>query len=231
MTTIHRPEIALATFDNHPTSRRTEILQSAARSFAAHGFRGCGLREIARNAGVSLTLLNHHFGSKAMLLGAVVSAHHEACLRRIAGLEAIVRSTGRRLDLDRLIDEWVDYEFDLYRTREGKHYLRLMLKLAQDEEVDPTVRRGLNCSESIIVQGFNSARPGLSEEAASGAWLLTSAALYAALLGADALLEKLPSSEVLDLRGLTSKFLLGGLEAFFDNECPDADDSRASMAA
>jgi AcrR family transcriptional regulator len=228
MQTAQRSELALAARGIQPTSRRIDILQSAARAFAAHGYRGSSLREIAKDAGVSLTLLNHHFGSKAMLLEAVVSSHHEACLRRIVGLEAIVLSTDRRIGLDRLIDEWVNYEFDLYRTREGKHYLRLMLKLAQDEEVDPTVRRGLNCSESIILQGFTGARPGLSEEAASAGWLLTSAALYAALLGADMLLEELP---LFELRGLTSKFLLSGLEAFFGDEYPDADRLRGSIAA
>ena len=53
--------------------RKQAILLAATEHFGRFGFRGASLRDIARSAGVSLTLLNHHFGSKAQLLEELLS--------------------------------------------------------------------------------------------------------------------------------------------------------------
>jgi TetR/AcrR family transcriptional regulator len=52
--------------------RRTEILDHAERLFAAHGFHGAALGEIARAAGLGNAGLIHHFPSKARLYRAVL---------------------------------------------------------------------------------------------------------------------------------------------------------------
>jgi AcrR family transcriptional regulator len=46
---------------------REAILKSARRAFAAHGYDGAGVREIAANAGVTAMLVNRYFGSKEQL--------------------------------------------------------------------------------------------------------------------------------------------------------------------
>ena len=44
--------------------RRAQIVEAALDAFAAHGFEGASLREIARNCDVDLGLIRHYFGSK-----------------------------------------------------------------------------------------------------------------------------------------------------------------------
>ncbi|MBM7503776.1 TetR family transcriptional regulator [Agromyces aurantiacus] len=55
---------------------RARILASAFDRFAARGYEGASLREIASNAGVSTALVTHHFGTKLAL--------REECDARVA---------------------------------------------------------------------------------------------------------------------------------------------------
>jgi AcrR family transcriptional regulator len=58
--------------DAHAT--RAAILASARRAFAAHGYDGAGVREIAAGAGVTAMLVNRYFGSKSKLFAKAVAA-------------------------------------------------------------------------------------------------------------------------------------------------------------
>lgn len=51
---------------------RTAILKSARKAFAAHGYDGVGVREIAAEAGVTAMLVNRYFGSKEGLFIEVI---------------------------------------------------------------------------------------------------------------------------------------------------------------
>jgi AcrR family transcriptional regulator len=50
------------------------ILASARRAFAAHGYEGAGVREIAAGAGVTAMLVNRYFGSKEKLFAKAAAA-------------------------------------------------------------------------------------------------------------------------------------------------------------
>lgn len=52
---------------------RTAILASARHAFARAGYDGAGVREIAKNAGVTAMLVNRYFGSKEQLFAEVVA--------------------------------------------------------------------------------------------------------------------------------------------------------------
>jgi AcrR family transcriptional regulator len=52
---------------------RAAILRSARRAFARAGYDGAGVREIAREAGVTAMLVNRYFGSKERLFAEVVA--------------------------------------------------------------------------------------------------------------------------------------------------------------
>ena len=66
--------------------RRREIVEAAAAVFAARGYSGGSLRQVARDIDVSVTSVMHHFPSKELLLEAVLDH---------ADIEA-----GRAIDLD-----------------------------------------------------------------------------------------------------------------------------------
>jgi AcrR family transcriptional regulator len=53
---------------------RAAILASARRAFAAQGYDGAGLREIAAGAGVTAILVNRYFGSKEKLFAEAAAA-------------------------------------------------------------------------------------------------------------------------------------------------------------
>lgn len=57
---------------------RERILEAAARVYAKHGFRGATTRRIAIEAGVNEVTLFRTFGSKSVLLEAVLAAHSGA---------------------------------------------------------------------------------------------------------------------------------------------------------
>ncbi len=55
-----------------PAATRKRILDAGLRLFAMAGVDGCSVRELARDVGVSVATIHHHFGSKHGL--------HEACV-------------------------------------------------------------------------------------------------------------------------------------------------------
>ncbi|GAA0997559.1 TetR/AcrR family transcriptional regulator [Acrocarpospora macrocephala] len=72
------------------TSMRAEILESAARLFAAHGFRGTSLQDIASDVGCSKASLLYHFTSKDAILSelfAPVGRDLEAIQGKLAPLD------------------------------------------------------------------------------------------------------------------------------------------------
>jgi AcrR family transcriptional regulator len=85
---------------------RERILDSAARVFAAYGFRHTTFEEVAAGAGVSRTLLYRHFDGKTELLRAVreralnawaesVAREAQPCVTARGVLEATIRETFR----------------------------------------------------------------------------------------------------------------------------------------
>ena len=59
-------------------ARREEILDAATELFAARGYRGAGMLELAQRVGMSHVGILHHFGTKENLLRAVVARRDEA---------------------------------------------------------------------------------------------------------------------------------------------------------
>lgn len=57
--------------DTEPDNGRRRICVAAMKCFAAHGSSGASLRMVAATAGVSVGLVQHHFGFKSALIAAV----------------------------------------------------------------------------------------------------------------------------------------------------------------
>jgi AcrR family transcriptional regulator len=73
----------------HRTPERTKekLLAAAKRAFAAAGFHGATVQEIAADAGVNVSLVSHHFGGKAGIYRACLEAFGKG---RLSKLEAYV---------------------------------------------------------------------------------------------------------------------------------------------
>jgi TetR/AcrR family transcriptional regulator len=68
--------------ERSPERTKSRLLDAAKRAFAAHGFHGATVQEMARAAGVNVSLISHHFGGKAGL--------YRACLEEF-GTSRLVR--------------------------------------------------------------------------------------------------------------------------------------------
>lgn len=202
-------------------SRRERILDSATRSFGAYGYHAASLRDIAKDAGCSLTLLNHHFGNKAMLLQAVVHAQNAHCSKRLTGLKHRLQQPA--FEFDDFIATWVDYEYALYDTAEGRAYLMLMLRLQSDRDMDPMLRSTLNCAQATVLQGLAREWPALDEDERTALWHLTSGALYASVTGTDDVAPGIGTED--GARDRTVAYLLQGMRGFCE-----LDDSLATEA-
>jgi len=146
-----------------------------------------------------------------MLLAAVVGSHRDACLKKIAPLRTSLMAPDGALTLRRLVDEWVDYEFALSDTRQGRHDLHLMLRLAADIEVEQALRDDINCSERVVVDALRSLEPRLDHRQVRQAWLLASSALYASVLKVDDFCEPGGPLQASAYRADTKAFLCRGL--------------------
>ncbi len=59
--------------EHHPNDTEARIRESALRLFASHGYEATGIREVARDAGLSLSSIYHYVGSKEDLLLAIAT--------------------------------------------------------------------------------------------------------------------------------------------------------------
>lgn len=114
--------------------RKQAILQAAQELFARYGFRGVALRDIAREAGVSLTLLNHHFGAKHQLFQAVVAAWAGVVEHCIGDLRALA-TAGRPSDsVVPVVDALLEAIRCLIAHPQGERLLWLHLRSRHDDD-------------------------------------------------------------------------------------------------
>lgn len=73
-------------------STRTEIIETAGRLFAEHGYHGTTSKAICEAAGVNIAAINYHFGGRDALYVEVLSSVHRQLLS-IAELQSLNAST------------------------------------------------------------------------------------------------------------------------------------------
>ncbi len=182
------------------------------RAFAANGFELTSLRQVAKAAGCSLTLLVHHFGNKIGLVRAVANQQQQSNERRLGPLRAQLSADD--LTFEQLASAWTHYEFEQLSTREGRLYLDVMLRLQSDPKVDEDIRQILNSSEAVVTRGLERARPSLDEAARKGLWLMASGGLYAVLTNLDEIEDTATAEDVAALKERTVAYLVSGLYGY-----------------
>jgi len=203
--------------------RKEAILLAATEHFGRYGFRGASLRDIARDAGVSLTLLNHHFGSKASLLSAAVDSHRRQLEERSAALAAVQRAGAGTWGIHELVQAWVRSAAAHAATADGRRFLQLVARISEDtsHEFDPEVQARVDAPALAFTEALHRCRPEASRRAAESACLWLRGAVSRFLLGAQRLSEPPSGDDVAvdidqaDESRLVS-FLSAGIEAALD---------------
>ena len=113
---------------------RDKLLSAGTEVFAVQGFAGVSIRELATAAGVNSALISYHFGGKAGLYEAVVTAQYE---RLVGKFEAIAASTAT-------MEEKIRMYADVIRRNHTEDQ-PLMARLIQGELTSPTA-----CLENVV---------------------------------------------------------------------------------
>ena len=120
-------------------SARDHILDAAEELFAERGYTGASVRDITGAAGVDLSLMNYHFGSKFELMRSVLARRASAYAAvMIDRLEAqMARVGGRSASAEQIFYAFaVDGLVFLAGSEPGwRNYTRLIARLGQVEHV------------------------------------------------------------------------------------------------
>jgi AcrR family transcriptional regulator len=199
--------------------RKHAILRAASALFGLHGYRGTNLREIARDAGVSLTLLNHHFGCKSDVLASVIDAHRAVLDDYIAALRRVTSAgRGHWTPLD-LVQAWVRIGFECAAGTDGELFLRVVARLLDDpsEPAGEVVRERLDEAAQAFIEALQTCYPHAPRYAIASAHLWVSASLLRFLTGGDRLLRlaraDATSRDLANDPDRLTRFLVAGIDA------------------
>ena len=206
--------------------RKDAILQAAGDHFGRFGFRGASLREIARDAGVSLTLLNHHFGCKSELLSAVVAAHRPMLQERVAALRRLTALDADPFTPRDLVRAWIAVGFETAALAEGVQFLRVLARVIDDPmETGVALEHALiDEAAMVFIDALQRCYPDASRHAVASAWLCVSASLTKMLVSGGRIARLAGARQsrppAMDQAWLES-FLVAGIEAALS--LPEAD--------
>ncbi|HYL97923.1 MAG TPA: CerR family C-terminal domain-containing protein [Blastocatellia bacterium] len=150
-------KIAAAERADREDDARTKLLNAASRLFAARGFGGVSVRELAQEAGVNIASVNYHFGSKENLYLDVVRLKfreiREAHWNSRAVLEAEQADTpeAARQAIRRFIAEYME---SIVGPNEPDQFFLLMAR----EMMEPTI------AIDVVVEEFIEPRFKLMEK-------------------------------------------------------------------
>jgi AcrR family transcriptional regulator len=132
--TIERPASRAERRDRATVETRAAILAAARERLLADGFASLSTRRVADSAGVPLSQIHYHFGSKLQLILAVLAAENERLLNR------------QRAMFDTPEPLWVRWELacDYLETDVASGYVRILQEMIaagwSDAEVAASVR-------------------------------------------------------------------------------------------
>jgi AcrR family transcriptional regulator len=124
--------------------RRTVILAAAEATFAASGYHGASLDDIAHAAGVSKALIYEHFESKRELHGSLLDAHAAEIFHRLEAAAEEGETGEQRLRSG--IDAFLGY------VEEHREAWRALFRDAADPEVAALITRVQTQATGVIAR-------------------------------------------------------------------------------
>jgi len=142
-------------------NRQANILQAAERLFAARGFHGVSIRDIADEAGVPLALVGYYYGPKLSLYHAIFRAHAGYIDVRLQSLAQAQAAAAPGLLLEEIVKAFVLPVLEVARQPAGQHFLRLLARGMTEhlEEDEPIIRELFDPLAHAFIDAIASALP------------------------------------------------------------------------
>jgi AcrR family transcriptional regulator len=151
---------------NHGEAR-DRILRAAEKLFAVDGYDAVSFRDLTDAAGVSLSAIHYHFGSKQAVLSEIF-ARRAALLtnRRLELLEAAHRYSERRPSLESILDAFLRPAFEVTRGDRNDLFnrLRARVSLEHGATTRKIVSRAFDDNDLRFIEELKTALPDLSYE-------------------------------------------------------------------
>jgi TetR/AcrR family transcriptional regulator, regulator of cefoperazone and chloramphenicol sensitivity len=155
-----------------PTPRsetRDRLIDAAGPVFAARGYRGATMREIADRAGANLAAAHYHFGSKRDLYREVARTHFERLERRLeesgAAVDPEVTSRLTRAELVELLRARVRTMLGSFLDADGIHAQLMQRELTDpSESLEFIVRRWIDPMRRETEHLLARLAPGMAEK-------------------------------------------------------------------
>jgi AcrR family transcriptional regulator len=125
------------------TARKKNILLAAEKLFALQSFKAVTMREIAREAGLSLALASYHFGSKTELLHAIFEHRDSYIHDRLVALDKARADKRNPGALEEIVEALVGRALALRAQPESEYFMRLVARQViggGDEEAQDIVK-------------------------------------------------------------------------------------------
>lgn len=208
---------------------RYRIMDAAEELFMMHGFEGTTLRQITAAAEVNLAAVHYHFGSKEVLLQAVLTRRLDPMNQERLRLLDESEAQGKPLTCAKILSAMFIPALGLARDRErgGNNFLKLLGRAYSDPA--PFIRDFLSEQYRPMITrykaAFAKALPHLPKQELTWRLHFTMGAISTALAGTDPikLIASLNPRQVGNDEMLLKRlmpFLVAGLEA----PLPDFDD-------
>jgi AcrR family transcriptional regulator len=230
-----RPMDATTSRDKSALTRR-RLLDAAEALVADEGYSAPSHRSIARRAGVHVALVNYHYGSKEMLLEAVVARRADQLIAAWKRALADAMAGGDAPSTEEVLRAyWAPFGTpSALEDGEWKNYLCTVAWLSQAEEGDAWWSHQFGGIERIFRDALSRALPGVAPDAIERGFR------YARELLDDVLLRRCnkasgrcnapPGLRENDVDGLIA-FLAAGLDALPLADLPATTISRNHVSA
>jgi AcrR family transcriptional regulator len=148
-------------------SSREKLIRSAEALFAARGFDGVSVRDIAGKAAVNSALVGYYFGGKEGLLSEVYMRHCEPLKREREHLLAELAKSDAGLSLERVIEAFVGPSLEVTRDRNGRSEftrLRAILSAENSALLEQLVAENFDGSSRMFIEALSKCLPRLSRD-------------------------------------------------------------------
>ena len=146
---------------------RERIIEAAEKLFAVDGYDAVSFRDLTAAAGVSLSAIHYHFGSKEAVFSEIFARRASLLTkRRLELLEAALRYGGRPASLESILDAFLRPAFEVTHGDRNDLFNRLRARVSLEHSATTRdiVSRAFDENDLRFIDELKAALPELTHE-------------------------------------------------------------------